>query len=152
MATTSTLPLAKKALKTALDTGLLLGKVHYAWPGPEVAKGVHEAVWIDGNTPEWETGDPNIKAGRRQRQETYTLDVVLWVAKPELTAAQAEACDDRAFELLAVIENVLANDVQVGETSVHWLLPGSRTHNLVPLERGWGCQIVLQIEGSARLT
>lgn len=151
MATISTIPAAWDALVAALDTGELLNKVHYAWPGPEVAKTVHEAVWVDAVT-DWETIDPNIKAGRRHRDETYVFELVLWAAKPELVASQARAANLRAFELLEIVENQLANDVQLGETTIHWLLPRGRTHTLVPLERGWGCQIITRIEGSARLT
>jgi hypothetical protein len=59
---------------------------------------------------------------------------------------------DRALEMLAVVENQLADDVQLGDTSIHWLVLEDRTIDLIPYQKGWSCQIVLQIEGSARLT
>lgn len=151
MATTSTIALARAALVTALDTGDLAGKVHYAWPGPEIATGSHEVAWID-RIPEWSQTIPNIKAGRVQRQETYTFELVLWVAKPELTVAGAQETFERAVELMEVAEDALADDVQVGETAVQWMLLASRTPDLVPFETGWGCQIVSSVQGNARLT
>jgi hypothetical protein len=46
MATTTTIGAARDALVAALNTGDLTGNVHYAWPGPEIAKGHLELVWI----------------------------------------------------------------------------------------------------------
>lgn len=151
MATTSTLGLARAALVTALGTGALAGKLHYAWPGPLVVKQSHELLWID-DVPEWTMTIPNIKAGRKQRQETYVLELVLWVAKPELTAADAQAAFERALVLLAVVEDTLANDVQAGQTAIQWTVLEELDPDLVPYETGWGCQIVLRIRGNARLT
>lgn len=151
MATTSTLVVARAALVNALDTGDLAGKVHYAWPGPEIARNAHEVVWVDRVT-DWTRSIPNIKAGRKQRQESFTLELVLWVAKPELTAAGAQAADTRALSLLAVVEDALADDVQLGETRVQWMELGDTSIDSIPLERGWGTQIVASVQGNARLT
>lgn len=151
MATISTIGTARSTLVTALDTGALAGTVYYAWPGPEVAKGQHEMLWVEG-IPEWTQSIPNIKAGRKQRQERYVLELGLFVAKPEETAAGAQATFERALALLAVVENALADDVQLGEGSIQWMVLEGRNVELVPFEKGWGCQIMLQIEGNARLT
>ncbi|MGH3942625.1 MAG: hypothetical protein ACRDTG_29180 [Pseudonocardiaceae bacterium] len=151
MASTSTIGLARAALVTALDTGELTGKVHYAWPGPKAAKQAYELLWID-RIPQWSQAIPNIKAGRKQRQETYTFELVLWVAKPELTAAGARQTFDRAVELLTVVENALAEDVQLGQSAIQWMLLADREVDLVPYETGWGVQIMPRIQGNARLT
>lgn len=153
MPTTSTIGLARAALVTALDTGALAGKVHYAWPGPQASRGARELLWIDRVPPgSWTQDIPNIKAGRKQRQERYVHELVLWVAKPELTAADAQAAEERALELATVVENALADDVQLAEANIQWMVLSDRLLDLVPFEKGWGCQIVLSIEGNARLT
>lgn len=151
MATTSTIGLARAALVTALDTGQLADHVDYAWPGPELAKGAHERLWID-RVESWTQTIPNIKAGRKQRQETYVFELLLWVAKPEASVDGAQLTFKRALELLAVAESALADDVQLAELSVQWLALEDRTVELVPFERGWACQIVMQVQGNARLT
>lgn len=151
MPTSTTLVTARNALVAQLDTGALLGNVSYAWPGPEVAKGRHELLWID-RVRDWTQTIPNMKAGRKQRQESYVFELVLWVAKPELTAATAAQCDARVVELMDIVDSALADDVQLGETDLHWLLLTERTHDLIPYETGWACQIVLSIEAQARLT
>lgn len=151
MPTSTTLTTARALLVEKLDTGKLANNVYYAWPGPDVAKDRHELLWID-RVRDWTQQLPNMKAGRKQRQESYVFELVLWVAQPELTAAEASTCDDRAIELMDVIDDALAADVQLGETDIHWLLLTDRAHDLIPYETGWACQIVLSVEGQARLT
>lgn len=151
MPTTSTLGIFRAALVVALDTGELTDKVHYAWPGSQIAKGAHEVFWFD-EIPEWSQTIPNIKAGRKQRQETYTLEGVLWVAKPDVGVDGAQATFERALVLAAVPENVLADNVQLGETDIQWGLLAERTPALIPYEKGWAAMIVMRFEGNARLT
>lgn len=151
MPTSTTLTTARALLVTKLDTGKLANNVYYAWPGPEATKDRHELLWID-RVRDWTQEVPNMKAGRKQRQESYVFELVLWVAKPELTASTAKSCDTRAIELMDVVDDALADDVQLAETDVHWLLLTDRTHDLIPHETGWACQIVLSVEGQARLT
>lgn len=149
--TTSTLGVFRAALVTAFDTDVLAGKVYYAWPGPQVAKGAHEVLWFD-EIPQWSQGIPNMKAGRKQRQETYTLEGVLWVAQPDTGVTGAQACFERALVLAAVCENALADDVQVGETGIQWSLLADRTAALIPHENGWAALLTMRFEGNARLT
>lgn len=152
MPTSTTIHTARSALVSVLNARpQLAGKAFYAWQGPEWARDFHELLWVD-NVPEWTQEIPNIKAGRKQRQESYTFELVIWVAKPEEDSTGAETTDQRAIELLDVVDDVLAEDVQAGGTDIHWLILGSRSHDLIPYLTGWACQIVLQIEGSARLT
>lgn len=151
MPTTSTLGIFRAALVTALDTGALADKVHYAWPGPQIAKGAHEVFWFD-EIPNWTQTIPNMKAGRKQRQETYMLEGVLWVAKPDVGVDGAQATFERALELAAVPENALADDVQLGDTRIQWGLLAERTAALIPYEKGWGAMLTMRFEGNARLT
>lgn len=148
---TSTIGLFRAALVDALDTDVLAGKVHYAWPGPQIAKGAHEVFWFD-EIPNWSQIIPNMKAGRKQRQETYTLEGVLWVAQPDVGVAGAQTCFERALVLAAVPENALADDVQLGDTNIQWGLLAERTLALIPHENGWAAMITMRFEGNARLT
>lgn len=150
MATTSTIAVARAALTDQLNTGLLDGQFHYAWPGP-AAGDSQDLAWVDGVT-EWTQEIPNIKAGRKQRQENYTFELVIWVARPQLGSDGAKATFERAVDLCAVIESELADDVQLGATGIQLMQATSRTVDLVPLKSGWGCQILLSIDGQARLT
>ena len=42
-----------------------------------------------------------MKAGRKQRAESYTVRVTVWVFRPDLTPTDAETCETRAFALFA---------------------------------------------------
>lgn len=150
MATTSTLATARAAIVDALNTGALQNKVRYAWPGPE-GDGENELCWVD-SVPEWTQAIPNIKAGRIQRQESYTFEVVIWVAAPELTSDGCQQAMERVLVLCAVAENALADDVQLGETAIQKLEITDREYSETPYEAGWTCQVVLTITGQARLT
>lgn len=150
MATTSTIGTARAALVTAVDEGELAGKAHYAWPG-NAGDGVNELWWIDKVT-DWTQQIANIKAGRPQRQESYTFETVLWVANPEGDADSAQETLERALVLAAVVENAVADDVQIGTTSIQWVELEERDLDLIPFGKGWGCQIISRIRGHARLT
>lgn len=150
MATTSTIGVARQALVDALDSGALAGKVHYSWQGSHMEQ--NEVAWVHDVT-EWTQTIPNIKAGRVQRQESYTFEVVIWVAQPQGSADTAKTTFDRALALAAVAENALADDTDLGAAGVQWLVLENREGpHLTPLDKGWGCEIVLSVNGSARLT
>lgn len=152
MATTSTVLAAWRALASTVDTGELAGKVHFAWPGPR-AKGAKEIAWVDDIT-DYTSTIPTIKAGRKQRQESYVLELVLWVTRPQgdNAPAAAEATLGRALDLWAVVEGALADDVQLGEAGVQHFELAEVLLDMVPFEQSWGCQIVGRIDVEARLT
>lgn len=150
MTSTSRIAEARTALVDYLAHGPLTGKVHYAWPGPNAAN-QPELVWFD-NIVDWTQEIPNIKAGRKQRQETFTFELVIWVAKPEAGSTGHKATFDRAVELCGVIEGRLADDVQANLDVVQWITADNRQVDLIPFQSGWCCQIILQITGTARLT
>lgn len=54
---------------------------------------------------------PVMKAARKAREESFTVDVVVAVLMPRGTIADAEA---RAFVLATQVENVLADDPSLG--------------------------------------
>lgn len=151
MPTTTTIGTARARLVVVCNAGEMDGKFHYAWPGPQIASGAHEVAWIS-NVTDWEQTIPNIKAGRKQRQETYKFELTLWVAQPDTGVDGAQACFERTLALMTVLENELADDVQAGTHDVHWLQLTERVPDLVPYENGWACMVVSTVEGQARLT
>jgi DNA-binding protein len=152
MATTSTIAIARQALVDLLDTGALAGNVYYAWPGGDVGER-NEILWIDRIAPgTWTQEIPNIKAGRMQRHENYTFELVLWVAQPERNADGSKAAFERAVELAEVVENKLADDVTIGEQSLKVAVLESRDVDEVAFDRGRAVQLVMSINCQARLT
>lgn len=151
MSTTTTIGEARQALVTAIDTGELDGKVSYAWPGPPGADRT-EFAYVD-QVRDWTMDIPNIKAGRKQRQESYTFELVIFTAALETDATGAKTCFDRALTLLAEVEDALADDVQLGDTDIQLLQTvGVDGVELVPFMKGWACTLVALIAGQARLT
>jgi hypothetical protein len=151
MSTTTTIGEARAALVTALDTGVLADHVHYAWPGP-ISGEANELVYVH-DVRDWTMDIPNIKAGRKQRQESYTFELVIFTAHPEQTAAGAQTAFERALTLLGVVEDELADDVQLGDSDIQLLqLAGVDDISLLPHQTGWACELVALVEGQARLT
>lgn len=151
MATTTTIGTARARLVVVANSGDLDGKFHYAWPGPQIASGAHEVAWISDVT-DWTQEIPNLKAGRKQRQESYKFEITLWVAQPDTGVDGAQPCFERGLDLMKVLENALADDVQAGTTQVQWLQLTERVPDLVPHENGWAFMLVSTVEGQARLT
>ncbi len=152
MATTSVVGVARARLVEACGVGQLEGKFHYAWPGPNLSRGRHEAFWID-DIPKWTQSIPNIKAGRKQRQEEFSFEIVGWVARPDKVGMDgAQWVFERMLELQAVLENALADDVQLENSVFQWLQLTERVPDLVPHEKGWACMVVATVDGQARLT
>jgi|GEM_PF-1741163 len=153
VALTSTIPAVKIALVALLRAELDL-PVDYAWPGPAAAP---EAVFL-GRHPQLDDiridGDstiPTMKAGRKQRAEDYAVPVTCWTFRPELTAADAQTCEVRAFTIAAAVENVLADDPKLGVDGLVAAQVNDLTSTLFPFERGWACELVLDVRVQARL-
>lgn len=162
MATTSTIPTVKAGLVTLFTTALATASltdgqvpVTYAWPGPNTGP---EAVFFG---PHPETADiridathdiPTIKAGRKQRQENYTLRCTVWTFRPDLTAAGAQTVETQACALAGLLEDELADDVQGGISAVQWIKVTLIAPTLFPFEKGWACELGLDLDVQARLT
>lgn len=155
MSTTSTLPAVKAGLVAKFKANTSVA-VTYAWPGPESE---HEAIFF-GRHPQSQFSSPtrgeheipNLKAGRKQRSETYELELTIWVFRPDLDPTQAETCEKRAFEIAKVVENVLADDPTAGLTDVQWITVGPWVSDLQPFQPGWACDLVTTLSVQARLT
>lgn len=152
---TSTIPTVKTQLVTLLDAALTV-PVTYAWPGentdPEcVFLGPHPAtadIRVDVSSQ-----IPTIKAGRKQRQEEYTIRVTVWSFRPELTSADAQTCEQRAFTIAASVENVLADDPKLGLAgAIQYSEIESVASTLFPFQAGWACELAIDVAVRARLT
>ena len=110
MATTSTVPSAKAALVALIGTALPGVQVTYGRPSD--AELDSECVWVGDATGQQRV--PTIKAGRKARHETYSVDVVCWTVIQRGLVSEAEA---RAFVLLGEVEDVVADDPSLGLTT-----------------------------------
>lgn len=153
MPTTSTVPDVKTKLVELIKANVDV-EVFYAWPGPSTPS---ECVFI-GRYPDLEddvvsvTSEiATIKAGRKQRTETYAVPVTIWSFRPDLTAEKAEEAEARAFELMEAVEDVLADDPTLG-LDIQWARLGDFTSTGHPFEKGRVYELVVQIDVQARLT
>lgn len=64
----------------------------------------------------------NMKAGRKQRSDTFTQRVFVMAGRAGQTAAGAE---ERALELFAALDDVLADDPTLGVAGVQWARLGN---------------------------
>lgn len=167
MATTSTVPTVKARLVTLLTAALATSgptggqvQVSYAWKGSAMEE---EAVFL-GRRPSDVATEPlyqavgnggiaTLKAGRKQRNEDYPVELTIWTFRPDLTPADSATADARAFALLAEVEDVLADDPKLGlGTAVISTELTSFEHSLFPFNHGWCAVIVPTIQVRARLS
>ena len=157
MATTSTVPTVKAQLVTKITTAITPIPAYSAWPGPKTPP---KCVFLG---PHPETADirldlsssiPTIKAGRKQRQEEYTVRVTVWTFRPDLTTVDAQTCETEAFAVLADIEDELADDPRIGlgVAVVQFLEVTSVASTLFPFQAGWACELAVDIAVRARLS
>lgn len=151
MGTTSTVTDFKTAVVAALAARPELNgvQVSYAWPGPQTRS---EAIFFSESL----SGDstvPTIKAGRKQREESYDLEIVVWVFHNAGTAATAaQSAEVRAFELMQSVDDYLADDPRAGLTTIQWARLGAFDSQLAPSDKGWACAHSRTISVAARLT
>lgn len=150
MSTTSTVPavvdgfLAAVAAELDVDT-------YESWPGPEASR----EMFILSDV-EWEDYTiPTIMAGRRQRQEDWSIGFEVWVVGGAgSTPSNVKPARDRAFEILSGVEDVLAEDVTGGTdhaTVQHVQLRPTEAGPRVN-EGGWAYRVAGRVEVRARLT
>lgn len=148
MATTSTVPTVVAALLSGMRTAGLAA--FESWPGPEAAA---EMVVLGKVT--WDEYEiATVKAGRKQRQENWTVGFEVFVAGADgTTPSSPTAAKDRAFVLLALIENLLAADTAAGTTATVQRVE-IRPLEAEPrvFETGWAFRIQGEIAVQARLT
>jgi hypothetical protein len=166
VSTTSTYPTFKASLFSALADEFLANDpsvtVGYAWT-PDIGDravffgrfnfsadpdNVGPSTFVDQEVP-------TIKAGRKQRQETYPLEVTVSAFRPDLDSSAAAEAEADVWAMLAHVENVLAADPQAADTTVQYatvdrieVVGGGP----IPFERGWVCVLVVSVDVNARLT
>lgn len=107
----STVPAAMDALHAMLQAHPLLADVQILddEPGDTLE---NEGIGI-GDTAEGQHQYPVLRSGKKPREETYTFPVEVWSLQPGEPAKKAKA---RVFELLAVLEDVVATDPTLNGT------------------------------------
>lgn len=153
--TTSSVPTVKQTLLTLLaaDTDLTSVALHYAWVGPQAAaEEILLATDPDAGTPDV-TGrhDVPTMGGRVARDERYALPLTIRVFDPDAEPQNMAAVEARAFTILAQVENLLADNPNLGVDGVLRAQAGDWSSTLTPFQGGWACQIVFNIEVHARL-
>lgn len=92
--------------------------------------------------------DAAMKAGRRWRNESYSLDVVVWTLRPGGTPADAKTA---AVELWGGVDDILADYPTLGLDAVTGAEIGDWAVSAVSQPNGAACQIVLSVDVTARL-
>jgi hypothetical protein len=148
--TTTTVPDFLTAFVPLIAEALPDVQVSPVWPGPNATE--DETVFMGEAVENWDVEIPTMKAGRKQRQESYDVTVEAWVGKPgELREASATEARARAIELIDAIDDLLADTPEIIADIQHARLTG-RGATLVPFDQGWACQATATISVAARLT
>ena len=145
MPTTSVVSTVRSALVSAMQAATSV-QVSHAWPGPDT-----EAEGIFLGTLDVEGGIASIKAGRQHRNEELRCEVICQIYSAAATPADAADAEARVYELLAVLEDVCANNPQTGGIG-QWLHVTSHTLTLQTFQTGWAARIVAVVSNTARLT
>lgn len=145
MPTTSAVPTVRSNLVAAMDAATTV-QVSHAWPGPAA-----EAEGIFLGTLEAEGGIASIKTGRQRRHERLRCEVICQTFTAAQTPADADDAEARVYVLLAVLEDVCANNPQLAGVG-QWLEVVHHVLTVQPFERGWAARIVATVANTARLT
>ena len=145
MATTSTVPAVKAALVALLTSALPSTQVSYGRPADSMLS--RNCVWVGRAAGADRV--PVMSAGRKVREQDYSVTVFVWVAKPRGTVEQAE---DEAHVLLAEVEDALADDPSLGGVDglIH-ATAGSWEAEADVAQEGPFCLVTLDVDVLARL-
>lgn len=146
MPTTSTVPALKAALKTAITSQAGSVQVSRHWPGPTTEQ---EGIYIGDVSGSSEID--SIKTGRQRRKEQYAVTIICQTFYAGATSADADDSEDRAYALMAHVENAVAADADVG-ASVKWSELTRWDAETLPFERGWATRITLTLSCTSHLT
>ena len=155
MATTSVVPTVIDrivAAVTAEMTGSLADvKTAQAWPGPEAKR----RMFLLGETTWPRYAIATIKAGRKQRDERFSIEFEAWVlGTKNTTPSNPGPARDEAFAMVAEAENVLADDPSIGlGNTVQWVQIQPKSAGPRQFEKGgWAYRITGDFVALARLT
>jgi hypothetical protein len=146
MATTSSVPTVRARLVTLLEAALPTTQISYGHPGEAMDR---ESVFLGQARGSHTLA--TVRAGRRTRDEEYTIDV--WVATTAAGPTPQEA-SERAWTLAAALEDICANDATLGLAGVIWARVDdwSDTPTFDDERRGWATTLRIGIAVRSRLT
>ena len=150
MATTSTVPATIDDVLAAVNADLPGGvQAFEAWPGSEAAA---EMVVLGEIT--WEEYDfASVKAGRQRRQEEWSVEFEVFAfGSANSSPTNPKTARDRAFDLTASLENVLADNPKLGVGVGGWARTALTTAGPRVFDKGWAYRVAGRIHVSARLT
>lgn len=144
---TSTVPTVKEQLVTILSAaqGLAGVQVVRGHPGNEIE---NETVIVAAARGNQEYAA--IMAGRQQRDESYTVDVICSVV---VVGTLAEA-EERAYTIAAVVQETITDDPHLGLGSgvISWAAPGEFSDNTARTDVGMLAEVLVRVDVAARLT
>lgn len=148
MATVSTIPTVRAQLVALLAArpGLAGVQVEYTHPGQELEG---ETIFLGDSRSAIALA--TVRAGRRTRQESYTLDV--WV-EVNGDGPTAQTASERAWTLVGEIEGQLADDASLGLSQPFWahVAEADQSVYVDDAKRGYVSRIRVGINCEARLT
>jgi len=148
--TTSTAPTVRATLIAALGArpGLDGVTVTHFWQGDADTQ---EAIYLGNTTLENEY--PVIRSGRKPREETYRIQLHIRSLKPTDWGPTAEV---RAFEMIAEVEDLIAEDPAIGLSgtfpTLRLLITDATVEPVLLDPGGIGAQATLTIEARNRLS
>jgi hypothetical protein len=149
---TSSVPRAKGALMRLFDADPTLVTVKHDWAPPPADRIQHEHIWF-GDLRDM---DRETKIANRVRRESYTLPVVVSVARG---GYDGEGIETRAWDIVAALELALIadpqldaydNGVEIGQPFQALIGPPAQ-RSFPALEGGWATEITLAVECTAHL-
>lgn len=148
MPTTSSVPTARLALVNLLTVAPALSGVQVGYSHPGDAVEVDSVYLGDVSGRQ---GPATMKAGRRTRDETYTVDVFV---ETTVDGPTAQGASERAWLLATAVEDVVANDATLGLSAPFWAVVGDMSERVGFDEdrRGWASRIRIGVECRGRLT
>ena len=148
MASRSTVPTVRAAVVAALTArpALVGVQVAYSHPGGTIEA---ESVYLGKARGSDEV--PVVRAGRKKRQESYTLDVFFDVVADGPTGQEAS---ERAWTFFGELEDLLADDPSLGQTQPFWAVLGDWDEILFfdDARQGFGSLLRAGVQIEARLT
>lgn len=146
MANVSQLAAVIAALRVALEArpGLANVDIHSAF-FPDLLR--YEAIVFSGTH---ETSAEWAATGRRARDEALAINGWVYVRKPGVGNAQAEAAMTRAAELLAELETEIYNDPTIGNRALSSILTAGDL-GVGGDPEGVVCQWAFRLDASVRL-
>lgn len=134
-------------------------KAFYAWPGGDASRnciflGAHPDLVPNpllASAP-FDSEDPVMKAGRRQRQQEFDIEITCWAFCTDLTPSGAAIADSRGEALFNIVDDVVADNVKLGLATIQGAEMRTGNPSLVAFDRGWASVFRPVVRIDSRLT